>query len=55
MAIAPSIAEETRNAVSASDNRTHFNRESRKNKRSDSIATAENRVGTMQPLCNGSR
>ena len=55
MAIAPSIAEETRNAVSASDNRTYSNRESRKNKRSDSIATAENRVGTMQPLCNGSR
>ena len=55
MAMAPSVAEETRNATLASDNRTHFNGGSRKDKCSDGIAIVENKVGTMQPLCNGSR
>jgi len=49
-----SVAEEVEN-TSAGDNRACSNRESRKDKCSDSITTAENRVGTMQPICHGDR
>ena len=50
-----SIAEEARNATSVDDNRTYTDRESKKDKYNDSIATAEDRVGVIQPLYNRSR
>jgi len=55
MATTPSVAEKTRNATSVGDNWTYSNEGSRKNEYSNSMATAEDRVGVTQPLCNGSR
>jgi len=50
-----SVVEEARNTTSVGDNRTHSNGRSRKNEHGNGMTTAEDRVGAMQPLCNGSR
>ena len=48
-----SVAEETRNATSASDNRTHSNRRSRENKHGDGKALAvRDRVSSKEPICH---
>ena len=54
-AMTRSVAEETRNATSAGDNRARSDEGSRKNKHGDDTTAAEGRVGTMQPLCYGDR
>ena len=49
-----SVAKET-NAFSAGNNRACSNGESREDECGDGMATAENRVGTMQLICHGGR
>ena len=49
-AMTPSMAEEARNATSASNNRAHSNRGSREDKYGDSMTTAKNRIGTTQSI-----
>ena len=54
-AMTPSMAEEARNAASVGDNRACSDGGSRKDKYGNGTATAEGRVGTMQPICHGNR
>jgi len=49
------VAEETRNTFSAGDNRACSDRRSREDEYSDGMTAAEDRVGTMQPICYGDR
>jgi len=50
-----SVAEKARNASSTGDNSACSSERSKKDKCSDGTTTAENRVGTMQPICYGGR
>ena len=49
-----SVAEEAGN-TSAGDNRACSNEGSRKDECGNSIIAAENKIGTMQPICHGDR
>ena len=50
--MAISVAEEA-NAFSAGDNRACSNGGSKEDKHGNDTATAEDRVGTIQPICHG--